>query len=350
MQFHPFSCFQKTGAVRPFFTFFFALVLIKNALSAQSGLQADYFRGRNFDEKKHSRIDRALDFDWRGKSPAPGLDDTEYSIRWTGKLTPPASGNYLFLTMVDDGIRVFIDGKVVVDAWGDHDSEDFTGKIYLEKGRAYDLKVEYFNGIFEGEMHLRWQMPGDEPMFGGLAGYNDKPIDGKYLSQPEKREPENVNAGTRPDSKAQTPALPKKPEKKKPTPAAKPRPAQGPSAQTAAVSRDTLKKYTPKNIQFVKSKPEMLPESLPELDNLLEMLRQYPTLKLTIEGHTDNIGDVAKNLELSEQRAQAVADYLIKNGIDAERLTSAGFGGARPIAPNETPSSRAKNRRVEFRF
>lgn len=337
--------YDKKSATSRVFNAFAFIFLIKTGLFAQQGLRAEYYAGRNFEQKKHTRTDHSLDFDWRGRTPAPGLEESEFSVRWTTKLTPPKSGTYLFVALVDDGTRVFIDGNSVIDAWGDHDSEDFKGKIYLEKGRSYDLEVEYFNGILEGEMHLRWQLPGDEPMFGGLAGYNDQSIDGKYFSLPEKKAQPVAQKTT--VTQPAPPVLIEKPVKK---PEKKVKPVPKPPVQTTTVSRDTLKKYTPRNIQFVKSKPEMLPESLPELDRLLVMMRDYPDLKLTIEGHTDNIGDAAKNLELSEQRAQAVADYLIKNGIDAARLTSVGFGGSRPIASNETAESRAKNRRVEFRF
>ena len=65
-------------------------------------------------------------------------------------------------------------------------------------------------------------------------------------------------------------------------------------------------------------------------------------------GHTDNVGDAVANTKLSEQRAQAVVDYLIKKGISETRLTSQGFGGSRPITNENTVEGHARNRRVEF--
>ena len=72
--------------------------------------------------------------------------------------------------------------------------------------------------------------------------------------------------------------------------------------------------------------------------------------RLEISGHTDNQGDPDDNRELSEARALAVVEWLVDAGIAPERLTAAGFGDTRPIAPNETADGRAQNRRIEFRL
>lgn len=77
-------------------------------------------------------------------------------------------------------------------------------------------------------------------------------------------------------------------------------------------------------------------------------MRQYPDYTLSISGHTDDIGNDERNLELSQQRAKACYDYLIFRGIKADRLRHAGFGENRPIAENTTASGRELNRRVEF--
>ena len=89
-------------------------------------------------------------------------------------------------------------------------------------------------------------------------------------------------------------------------------------------------------------------QSFAILDELIGILREYPDYKLSISGHTDDVGDEARNLVLSTDRAKACADYLIFKGIQPERLRSAGFGEARPIASNRTASGRELNRRVEF--
>lgn len=90
-------------------------------------------------------------------------------------------------------------------------------------------------------------------------------------------------------------------------------------------------------------------ESTPTLKEIGDMLTAHPELKLTIEGHTDNVGAVAANQTLSEQRAAAVKQYLVSSyGIDAGRLVTKGFGSSKPAVPNTTPEGRQNNRRVEL--
>ena len=90
-------------------------------------------------------------------------------------------------------------------------------------------------------------------------------------------------------------------------------------------------------------------ESTPTLAEIGDMLKTHPTLKLTIEGHTDNVGNAAANQSLSEKRAAAVKQYLISTyAIDAARLKSVGFGATKPVSPNTTDEGRQNNRRVEL--
>ncbi len=88
----------------------------------------------------------------------------------------------------------------------------------------------------------------------------------------------------------------------------------------------------------------------PELLSLVQTLIQHSRVHVTITGFTDSSGPEAFNLQLSQKRAQSVADYLVERGIDASRLTVQGLGEANPIADNHTPEGRAKNRRVEIKF
>lgn len=106
--------------------------------------------------------------------------------------------------------------------------------------------------------------------------------------------------------------------------------------------------YATKAVQFETARAVLLSDSYIVLDELLDILREYPDYKLSISGHTDNIGDEANNLVLSTERARVCSDYLIFKGIQPERLRSAGFGEARPIASNGTVAGREQNRRVEF--
>lgn len=105
-----------------------------------------------------------------------------------------------------------------------------------------------------------------------------------------------------------------------------------------------------KNIFFDFDKSVLLPQSYVELLNLLTLLNKYPNMKIELSGHTDNKGKDRYNLELSDNRAKAVYDYLIKEGIDKKRLKYKGYGSERPIATNKTENGRAQNRRVEFKI
>ncbi len=99
-------------------------------------------------------------------------------------------------------------------------------------------------------------------------------------------------------------------------------------------------------IKFQSGKAVITTNSYPVLDNVVSIMELNQAYKLKIDGHTDAQGDDDKNLTLSENRAKAVKDYLIKKGIAAERLTSEGFGETQPVSDNKTAKGRAENRRV----
>ena len=92
----------------------------------------------------------------------------------------------------------------------------------------------------------------------------------------------------------------------------------------------------------------LLPGSFPELTRLAKALQEHPALRLRLEGHTDNVGSVTENQLLSEKRVATIKAYLVKRGVMETRLETQGFGGSRPVAPNDTEEDKRKNRRVEF--
>lgn len=102
------------------------------------------------------------------------------------------------------------------------------------------------------------------------------------------------------------------------------------------------------NVQFATNSFELLDISKIELDKLVQVLNENPTLKILIKGHTDSIGKANDNLLLSANRAKAVVDYCIAKGIESNRLSYKGFGSTQPIASNKIEQGRAKNRRTEF--
>lgn len=102
------------------------------------------------------------------------------------------------------------------------------------------------------------------------------------------------------------------------------------------------------NVFFVPTKTVLLPEALPELNDLYDILQQNTKMRIRIEGHTDNQGDKAANLQLSQSRAERVVEYLVDKGITSNRLEAKGYGEAHPLNDNSTEELRKKNRRVQF--
>ena len=108
------------------------------------------------------------------------------------------------------------------------------------------------------------------------------------------------------------------------------------------------KKVVIENIFFETGKSKLKPESYEALDKVLKLLRNNKDLRLEIAGHTDNVGSYSANKKLSTNRAKSVVDYLVGHGINASRLEHKGYSFTEPIATNDTPEGRQKNRRVEF--
>jgi outer membrane protein OmpA-like peptidoglycan-associated protein len=92
------------------------------------------------------------------------------------------------------------------------------------------------------------------------------------------------------------------------------------------------------------------PDSRPALDHAVAVMRDNPTIRLEIQGHTDTDGKADLNLELSRHRAEAVRTYMIAAGVEGERLRAIGYGGDRPIADNASEAGKAQNRRIELRL
>lgn len=107
-------------------------------------------------------------------------------------------------------------------------------------------------------------------------------------------------------------------------------------------------KFITYGITFDVGKSTIKPESMGEINRIVQLMNENPTLKFSVEGHTDSTGNPASNQTLSEARSKAIVDKLVSMGISADRLTASGKGQNNPIADNSTDEGRAKNRRVEF--
>jgi len=117
---------------------------------------------------------------------------------------------------------------------------------------------------------------------------------------------------------------------------------------TAATEGTDASAIVLEGVTFLSNSDELTPEAAAVLDVVIADLASHSAAKVEIAGYTDNTGDPAYNVTLSQRRARAVVDYLVKGGIDASRLTARGYGAASPIADNATAEGRQRNRRVEL--
>ncbi|WP_165370530.1 PA14 domain-containing protein [Hymenobacter persicinus] len=359
-----------------------ALLLLPAALLGQrlpktagAGLRAQYYDGRNFEKLVLTRLDPTIDFNWTlGPSspnkapqqfvePGPGVPAEYFSVRWMGHLYAPVTGRYTFRMVSDDGMRVWVGGKKVLSSWHDQAATEVTAEVDLIGGRYYPLRVEYYQMQRDTRALLAWQRP-DEPsaepapippafLYAALPPTAKPipvpaaapPVAAKSSGGPAPAKPALVPA--RPPAPKPTAVLRRRPAAVVPTPV--PRPAADSATKSlpdlSALSRGAA--VTLPNLYFTQSTAALLPASRPMLNQLARTLQAQPALRLEIAGHTDNVGEPALNLRLSEQRARVVRRYLVQQGIDSVRLTAKGYGDTRPVADNRDPQQRPRNRRVE---
>ncbi|HEY1463542.1 MAG TPA: glycoside hydrolase family 3 C-terminal domain-containing protein [Terriglobales bacterium] len=129
----------------------------------EHGLSGDYFSNRDLEGPSvFSRTDANVDFTWLNKGVNSQLLQN-YSVRWTGVLVPPEDGSYLLGFSGQDGYRLWLDGKLLVEDWTLHHPPSTNTKLVtLKKGQAYSIKIEYFQSIRFSEAHLVWNMPGHD--------------------------------------------------------------------------------------------------------------------------------------------------------------------------------------------
>ncbi|HLP18382.1 MAG TPA: glycoside hydrolase family 3 C-terminal domain-containing protein [Bacteroidota bacterium] len=126
----------------------------------EHGLKGEYFNNMKLEGAPAlTRTDAKLDFIWN-ESPAPGINADQFSVRWTGKLKPAASGRYTLQTASDDGVRLFVDGKKMIDDWTNHAMLTNTCSIDLDSTKEYDIRIEFYEDGGGAGMQFGWTKPG----------------------------------------------------------------------------------------------------------------------------------------------------------------------------------------------
>ena len=127
-----------------------------NWIENGDGLRAEYFNGTNLANKVQERIDPRIDFNWGEHSPAPGISNENYSVRWSGQIQPRFSEGYTFHLNTDNGRRLWINGQLIIDQWTNDWDVEYAGSMDLVAGQRYDIVVEYFNALGGGSATLEW--------------------------------------------------------------------------------------------------------------------------------------------------------------------------------------------------
>ncbi|HEY0706943.1 MAG TPA: PQQ-dependent sugar dehydrogenase [Polyangia bacterium] len=129
------------------------------AAPGEPGLTAAYFDNRNFTNLRVTRVDPGIDFNWGTAAPAPGVGADTFSVRWTGTVTPATSERYTFTTRADDGIRFYLDETLLIDNWRDQSATERSVSIDLVAGRAYAIRVDYYDNTRSATARLFWATP-----------------------------------------------------------------------------------------------------------------------------------------------------------------------------------------------
>ncbi len=223
----------------------------------------------------------------------PGVTDRFewFAIRYTGKMYVPTTKNYTFSLLSDDGAKLIIDRKVVINNDGIHPPYEKKGTIFLNRG-IHSIEVQYFQGP-------RWEVA---LVLSIIENGKKHVFDIRRFSPVVMEE-----------------------------------------------NKCSVKLTMASGILFDFNKYNLKPKARTVLDSVIDFLKTYKYTQLIVEGHTDNVGSEGYNLELSKKRANSVAKYLVRKGIPKTKIKTVGYGESKPRYPNDTELNRAKNRRVEIK-
>jgi hypothetical protein len=124
-----------------------------------TGLRAAYFNNPDFTEAAAARVDPTVNFNWESASPVAGVEPYTYSVRWLGQVQPRSSETYTFYTTGNDGVRLWVDGRLLVDDWNSHPATEHSGRITLAAGELYDIRMDYYQNYGTALAKLEWYSP-----------------------------------------------------------------------------------------------------------------------------------------------------------------------------------------------
>jgi uncharacterized delta-60 repeat protein len=139
---------------------FDSMTINSGASPIGNGLRGEYFNNQDFTALGIIRNDPKIDFNWGNGSPDPAIGADTFSVRWTGQLRAPTTGTYTFYTTTDDGGRLTVNGKTIIDHLSPQPSTEWSGSIDLVAGTSYDIKMEYFDRYNGALAKLQWSGPG----------------------------------------------------------------------------------------------------------------------------------------------------------------------------------------------
>lgn len=157
------SCFRRPG--RPACRRQLEVVVLESralpsVVGTGTGLTGQYYSDQNLTTLKLTRTDPEIDFNWGANpNPAPNVPGDHFSVRWTGQVEAPDTGLYTFYTHSDDGIRLIVNGTVLINDWTTHALKEDQGKIQLVAGHKYSIEIDYFQNTGSAVAQLFWKTP-----------------------------------------------------------------------------------------------------------------------------------------------------------------------------------------------
>jgi len=136
-----------------------AVVPADHLFQPTNGLTGDYFAGITLTGPAHTRTDRSVNFNWGNGFGDPNVGADLFSVRWTGRITPPFSETYRFYANTDDGVRLWVNNVKLVDNWTDHGPTETSGTVTLTAGVRYDIRMEYYEKGGSALVQLLWSSP-----------------------------------------------------------------------------------------------------------------------------------------------------------------------------------------------